>query len=351
MSRNGDHLDKRPVVSDPGRFRIGVIGSGNIIENAHIPAYQDSGFNVAAIASRTKENAKRVAENRGIERVLESPNELVEAPDIDIVDIAVPPDFQPELILKAIQSGKHVLAQKPLAVTYAEAEKVVSAAEDAGVTLAVNQNGRFDPSINALRQLISDGTVGEPLVYLLSMFIQMPWQTYYQDARYDKLMILHMSVHHIDQIRWLFGDPTAVLAITRKTPGQPYHGDTFAQYTFQFESGLVATCVDDGTNWSTEFDIKYRLQGTDAVAQGRIGWPHGDGSILGFQTKDQPWTDLEFTKQWFPDAFASTMGELLRSLEHGDLPSNSGRDNLKTMKAVFAAYDSAESGKWIDIDY
>ena len=127
--------------------------------------------------------------------------------------------------------------------------------------LAVNQNGRFDPSINAARRLILDGALGTRLVAAISMHIETIWQTYLRNPRYSRLMILNMSIHHIDQLRWLFGEPVAVTAFGRKTPGE-FFGDTIAQYALHYDDGFWATSLDDGTNWSSDFAITYRFQGT-----------------------------------------------------------------------------------------
>jgi predicted dehydrogenase len=348
---SGDTLDARPHPKEPRRLGIGLVGSGNIVENAHVPSYQVAGFRVAAITSRTEANARRVAAAKGIERVHRSVEDLAYDPEVDIVDIALPPDLQPPVVMQAIGAGKHVLAQKPLAVTYRDALAMVEAAERASVMLAVNQNGRWDPSINAARRLITEGMLGTRLLASMTMHITMPWQEYYKDPRYERLMILHMSVHHIDQMRVLFGNPANVWAHTRKTPGQEQFGETIAQYALIYEDGFVASSLDDGVNWSTDFGITYRIQGTDAVMLGEIGWPRLTHSTLKVQRKgEDEWTEPKFSRMWFPDAFSATMGELMCAVEEGREPSNSGRDNLGTMRAVMAAYRSIEEKRVVGLE-
>ena len=347
---SGDALDLRPQPKEPGRLGIGVVGSGNIVENAHLPSYRTAGFRVAAITSRTEEHARRVADARGIERVHRSVEALVRDSDVDIVDVALPPDLQPAVVMQAIGAGKHVLAQKPLATTYREALAMVEAAERAGVTLAVNQNGRWDPSINAAKKWIAEGVLGERLIATMAMHITMPWQAYYRDPRYGRLMILHMSVHHIDQMRVLFGDPSAVWAYARKTPRQEQFGETIAQYALLYEDGFVASSVDDGVDWSTDFGITYRIHGTEGLILGEIGWPRLTRSTLRLQRRGESvWIEPEFSRMWFPDAFSATMGELMCAIEEGRSPSNSGRDNLGTMRAVMAAYRSIDEKRQIEL--
>lgn len=348
---SGDELDQRPSVRDPSRFGIAVIGSGNIVENAHIPSYLASGFRVEGIASRTRENAARVAHRHGLAKVYPSFEAAVSDPAVAVVDIAVPPDFQPAIIRVALDAGKHVLAQKPLAQSFEEAHSVVEYAEQKGLLLAVNQNGRYDPSINAARRLIAEGILGSRLYGWLTMMIMMPWQSYYKEPRYQQLMMLNMSVHHMDQLRWLFGDPTRVFALARKVPDQQFSGETIAHYSVEYGDGFFVSCIDDGTNWSRDFGITYRFQGTDGLLKGEIGWPKGTFSTLAYQTIDAGnWVVPEFSRQWFPDAFSATMGELLSAIEDGRSPSNSGRDNLGTMKLVSAAYQSRKERRSVALN-
>jgi predicted dehydrogenase len=346
----GEELDRRPTPAQPDRFGIGIVGSGDIVANAHIPGYRNGRYRIVGITSRNVDNARAVAERRAIDRVYGSLQELLDDPDVDVVDVAVPADVQPSIVRRVVESGKHVLAQKPLAVSYREAVNVVEAAEKAGVVLAVNQNGRFDPSINAARTLIQDGILGTRLVAAISMHIETIWQSYLRDPKYSRLMILNMSIHHIDQLRWLFGDPSGVTAFARRTPGE-FFGETIAQYVLHYDDDFWATSLDDGTNWSSDFSITYRIQGTGASLKGEIGFPHGRHSTLSIQRRgEEHWETPSFIRQWFPDAFCATMGELLQALEEGRAPSNSGQDNLGTMRAVLAAYKSIDEQRRVALD-
>ena len=152
------HVDTTEFVPDPPircrDFRIGAIGAGFIMADVHLASYKQAGFPVAAIASRTQANAKTVADRWGIPKVHASPKALIEDPDIEIVDIAFPPDLQPELIRHALQQKhvKAILAQKPLALDFATAKALAAEAKGAGKVLSVNQNMRFDQSMRVLKK-------------------------------------------------------------------------------------------------------------------------------------------------------------------------------------------------------
>src|SRR6476620_12484560 len=115
-------------------YRIGCIGAGMIMAECHLAAYKEAGFPVAAIASRTKANAEKVAKRWGIPKVYGSPEDLIRDEGIEILDIAYPPDQQPALIKLALQQKhiKAILAQKPLALSVKDAVELRDAAAKSG---------------------------------------------------------------------------------------------------------------------------------------------------------------------------------------------------------------------------
>ena len=141
-----------PVKKD---FRIGILGSGFIVNDCHLVSYRKAGFNPVAIASRSRENAAKVANRHSIAKVYDSYEQLLDDKSIEVLDIAVPPNAQLELIKAACsrKTVKGILAQKPLGMDYAEALEAVECCETAGIALAVNQNMRYDPNPFAREKL------------------------------------------------------------------------------------------------------------------------------------------------------------------------------------------------------
>ena len=138
-------------------FRIGAIGAGFIMADVQLAAYREAGFPVVAIASRTPAKAAQVAQRHGIATVHETPEALIRDPQVQIVDIAYPPDQQPALIRLALAQPhvKGVLAQKPLALDLETARALAEEAQRAGKPLSVNQNMRFDQSMRVSAQTVS----------------------------------------------------------------------------------------------------------------------------------------------------------------------------------------------------
>ena len=340
-------------------YRIGCIGSGFIMRDCHLVAYRDAGFHPYAISSRTAQNAKAVAELRGIPNVYETWEELIKDPQIEILDIAVPPDRQLEIVREAVKHThiKGILGQKPLAMNMQEACEIVELCEAAGIKIGVNSNMRYDQSIRALKAILDRGYLGEPVLATIEMRAIPHWQDFLH--KYEHIEILNMGIHHIDAFRYLFGDPERVTAVARRDPRTAFkHIDGISQYTFQYASELMATSLDDVWAWpgdGTEKDIyiKWRVEGLEGMAQGTIGWPDYPArtpSTLEFTTKQSPgqWHRPAWDRVWFPDAFQGTMAQLLRAVEADTEPEIGGRDNLLTMALVEACYKSIAERRTVE---
>src|ERR1700733_5017904 len=132
------HLDYKPKLPRRLDRGIGIIGAGGIINYAHLPAYKKAGFRVAGITDQNREAAERTAKDHGIPKVYASIDELLADRDIEVVDIAIYPAGQLEIVERASRAGKHMLCQKPFSNEYAKAIRSVEAAEAAKVKIAVN---------------------------------------------------------------------------------------------------------------------------------------------------------------------------------------------------------------------
>jgi predicted dehydrogenase len=236
-----------------------------------------------------------------------------------------------------------------------EAKEIVRLCEGAGVKLGVNSNMRYDPSIRALKALLDEGALGLPVLATIEMRAIPHWQKYLE--KYDRIEILNMGIHHVDTFRYLFGDPEKITALTRRDPRTAFpHIDGISQYTFQYGNELMATSLDDVWAWAGEgteqdFYIRWRVVGTDGLAEGFIYWFEADASPsrIRFTSRKAPqgWHAPELNRRWFPDAFKGTMAQLMRAVEDDTEPEIGGRDNLRTIAAVEACYRSIESGRTV----
>ncbi|MCD0504191.1 Gfo/Idh/MocA family protein [Bordetella petrii] len=348
-----------PAVRERG-FRIGCIGAGMIMAECHLEAYRQAGFPVVAIASRTPARAREVAQRYGIGTVHDTPQALIADPRVQIVDIAFPPDQQPGLIRAALQAPhvRAVLAQKPLALSLDEARKLRDEARAAGKLLSVNQNMRYDQSMQALSQLLARGELGTPVFAQIDMHAVPHWQDFLQG--YDRLTLSNMSVHHLDVLRFLFGEPDEVTSVTRPDPRTAFpHRDGLVATTLRFPSGLLALSLEDvwagprGEGYQDDPYIRWRVEGTEGVARGTIGWPTGEPSTLAYASNrgtGGTWKHPAWDTMWFPHAFIGVMEQLQYALASNSEPALHVADNVRTMALVEAAYRSIDERRTVRLD-
>ncbi len=346
-----DYLPRLPQRRD---VAIGCVGTGFIMRDCHLTAYRQAGFNPVAIASRTPSRAKAVAEQHGIPRVHNDVASLLADPEVAVLDIAVPPDLQPAIIRQAVDHADHIrgiLAQKPLAMSLAEARACVEACEQAGITLAVNSNMRYDQSVRAMKDLLGRGWLGTPVLGTIEMRAIPHWMPWSEQLA--SLSTFVMSIHHLDTFRYWFGTPDRVLASTRPDPRTRFpHADGINLYILEYKNGCRASGWDDV--WTgparegsgSDIGIRWRVEGTDGLARGTIGWPaypERMPSTLDFTCKamGETWQSPRWSEVWFPDAFVGTMAQLLCAIEEGRPPEISGRDNLETIALCAAVYAAA----------
>ena len=355
-------LGYEPHLPPKTDYGIGSVGAGFIMRDCHLLAYANTGFRRRAITSRTHATAEEVASARGVERVYDSVAEMLRDPAVEIVDVAVPPHQQAAVIREVVERGEHVrgiLAQKPLGMDYAEAKSLVELCREAGVKLGVNQNMRYDQSVRALNTILKRGYLGEPVLATIEMRAiphWMPWQ-----AELGWLTLRVMSIHHLDTFRFWFGDPERIFCSVRPDPRTQFpHTDGIPLYILEYADGLRCSGWDDvwagpaREGGDGDIYIKWRVEGTEGMAWGTIGWPDYPSptpSTIQFTTLRQPgyWFRPTWKKVWFPDAFAGPMAQLMWAVYHDEEPEIGGEDNLQTMALVDAAYRSAEEHRAVAI--
>jgi predicted dehydrogenase len=349
---------------------IGIIGAGTVIQGAHLPGYRKAGFRVCGLYDLSRERAEKVAAEYGI-KAFESIEALLDDPEISVVDIAVPASQQLTITRQVTAAGKHLMCQKPLAETFEDATEIVRLAEQAGVTLAVNQNSRWSPGVRSSRFLVGEGWIGQPLIGQMDVSfcadwgigILPPYQHNPEALSSDptailswikympKLLMLQATIHHVEAMRSIFGTPSQVYAVTGRDPGQPEIGETRALLSFQFDAGLVFAIKENARNCHGDAYARYRFEGSAGVIDGTLGGALAPGvgapDTLRLTSERLPDYTFEarFTETRFPDSFVGTMGELLTAIKEGREPEHSGRDNLNLLRIMFAAYRSAEENR------
>jgi predicted dehydrogenase len=346
-------LHIQPPLPEKRDFRIGILGSGFVVNECHLPAYRKAGFNPVAIASRNRQNAAQTAQRHGIPKVHDSYEDLLNDPSIEVLDIAVAPQGQLDLIRRACErkTVRGILAQKPLGINYMEAVTAALLCKEAGLVLSVNQNMRYDQSVRAAKTLLQNGVIGQPVFATIEMRGIPHWMPWQAELGWATLRI--MSIHHLDCFRYWFGGPEGIYCSVRTDPRTKFaHADGICSYIIDYANGLRCVGIDDP--WTgpakegcpADIYLRWRIEGLNGLAIGDIGWchdPYTTPSTIKFASKgDACFHEPKWTESWFPDAFIGTMAQLLIALETGTEPAISAADNLKTMALVEAAYKSTK---------
>ena len=339
-------LDYKPTLPRNLERGIGIIGAGGIVNYAHLPAYKRAGFKVAGVTDRNLEAAEKTARDHGIPKVHANVDDLLKDPQIEIVDIAVYPAAQAEIVEKAAAAGKHMLCQKPFADEFSKAVRNVELAAKAKVKIAVNQQMRWDAGIRCARLLIDQGWLGAPFYGTIQVHCKTDWSMWPWIYAGKRLEVMFHSIHYIDSLRYLLGQPNSVFTSGSRAPGETTTAETKTLTVWEYASGLQVLIDACHSTWTDDPYAIFRLEGTEGVIKGTIGlmynYPTGRPDTLEFMSKRNPgyWFSARLDTMWIPDAFVGPMASLMCAIETNSEPETSGRDNLQTLQVVFAEYQS-----------
>ena len=336
-------------------YGIAFVGCGGIVNYGHIPAYKACGFHLVGGYDLNYEAAEKTVREHGLEKTYSSLDELLLDSAIQIVDIAVLPWNQKDIVAKVIKARKHVLCQKPFSDDYTEAVEMVSLAQQAGLKIAVHQQFRWSSIIRAARALILESWLGNILDVQVQVSIHTPWDMWPWLASQPRLEVLFHSIHYLDSLRFLFGDPILVTSRHTKHPTQQAKGETKTITVWEYPNGLqilIAVCHFD---WSPSSYSLFRVLGTEGLIEGTIGtnydYPHGRNDTIRFASQANPERNFSATLpgKWIPNAFYGPMASLMDAIQTNGEPNTSARDNLGTLRVVEASYRSMTEARSVSL--
>jgi predicted dehydrogenase len=345
--RPEDYRPAPPPEEIRRRYGIGVVGCGGIMRGAHLPAYRDFGYRVVACCDIEEAHARQAAASFGIPFWTTDVDALLARPDVDVVDLAVHASQRRPLIEKIAAAGKPVLSQKPFALHMEDAQAMVEVCARAGVPLMVNQQARWAPGHAALRRVLEAGVLGHVFSVL---HVQRSWQdepgSWY--VRMKDFNIVDHGIHWIDLSRFFIRlEPIRVKAVTAMVPGQAAVSPMI--YTIALEYAPEAKVM-------TTLHFNNIIPARDAhggqwYVDGTRGSALLSGNELTLFSRARPGErrTWRLSGRWFPDAFGASMGAFLRALAEGREPPTSGRDNLRSLRIAYAAVESAETGRSVEL--
>lgn len=341
--------DERPhLPTDPElRGGVAILGAGAIAQSAHLPAYAKYGIGVVGVWSRSPATVAALHDRFPVvERVYRTPEELLADPRVRIVDLATPAAGRMEWIRRAVDAGKHVLAQKPLTADGRDLAALPGLLEGAaakGLRIAVNHNGRWAPAWRLATLLIRQGAIGDVVGVTHMLDKPLPPLVGTPFDALDHMLITDYLMHWIDITRtWL--DPAAVVSVQAndsRVPGQPPQSRNpwSATVGFTCDSGATASMRIVGNARATQPACPFWIHGTAGTLRGSVLV----GSDRLSLDRDGSVRELPLHGDWFVDGFAGTMGEVMCAIAEDREPENSARDAAASVRVMLAARDSADS--------
>ncbi len=327
---------------------VGVLGLGSI-GTTHARALGELA-ELAEVRAYSGGNESRSAEAGWPDAVRVEPEELVQRPDVDLVAVCSPSEYHADQAVAALEAGKHVVVEKPLALTVADADHVVELARRRGLLAAVISQRRFEPEYRAVEQLLADGTLGR--VRLASTHVHW-WRDddYYRAAPWRASMaggggsLMNQGVHNVDLLQWLCGPVTEVTAqyatlahdidaedttvatlrftggalgvlstSTATPPGSP------ATVTLHLDRGVVELGQGEILRW--DVDGVPRPSVTGAAASGAA-----DPAAIGISGHVTQWADV------------------LAAVREGRTPAVPAAEGAAVVRLMRAVYRAAETGR------
>ena len=278
---------------------------------------------------------------------------LLARPDVEVVCVCVPSGLHAQVGVQAARAGKHLAVEKPVDVSLDAADRLIAAARQAGVTLTVISQHRFDPGLIELKQLLEEQALGRLVLGEAST----KWyrtQGYYDRAAWrgtyamDGGSLMNQGVHYVDLLRWCLGPPAEVTAVCTTQAHQIEVEDTTLAIV-RFASGAVGTILSS-TAAFPGFPQRLEITGTEgtvivedgqivrrALAADPAPAARPDAAVASPAAADPAAVEVA--------SHAAQLADLLEAVEVGREPAVSGQDGRNALELMLAVYESSRTGR------
>jgi len=324
-----------------------IVGAGGIVRDAHLPAYRKAAIPVGGVTDIDPPRAHSLAEEHDIPEVYASLGEAAAAGGTGVVyDIATPPHVITD-ILPQLPDGAAVLIQKPMGADQAQARAIRRICRDKGLKAAVNFQLRFSPMMMAARDAIDKGLIGDLLEIEVHLNIFTPWTLFPFLIPMERVEIAVHSIHYLDTIRGLAGNPKGVFARSIGDPRAADFAQTRTSVILDYGDrlrGLMS--INHNHPHGRQFQSAwFRIEGTEGAMMVKLGvcfdYPNGEADELWLCGRDGDWQQIPLEGHWFIDAFMGTMRNVQRfDAGEDDRLYASVEDAYQTMALVEACFRS-----------
>lgn len=352
-------------------IRIAIIGLGAVTRNIHLPAYSKLRDRVSVVGGcDVDEKArKHFGEKRRIPELFDNPRDMIEKTKPDIVSICTPPFLHLEQTLMSLDYDCHVFCEKPMAESLSQIDEIIQASERSKRFVVVNNQFSYMNIHMSSKRLIGSPEFGR-LLFLHA------WHTFspseHTEANWrgkmQRRVCFEFGVHVLDLVRFFFDAEPYRIYAHMPTPLPDTKSDSVNIISVEFSDGRAASIVLDRLSKGPERYLDMKLDGELASLHTSIG-----GEVrfeVGMHTRERrPFMGFNFVKGGkavlqngniskviarddinpFASATAILFGKFIEAIQNGETPPGTARDNRNTLALVFAAYDSAQSGRPVEM--
>jgi UDP-N-acetyl-2-amino-2-deoxyglucuronate dehydrogenase len=339
----------------PTTFRVAVVGCGRIARNHFDAIAKVPGLELAAVGDVVAERAQEAGERYGVPWFTSYETMLQNAP-AEIVTVATPSGMHPQHAILAARAGKHVVSEKPMAITLAAADEMVRACDDAGVQLFVVKQNRLNPPIQLLKRAVDRGRFGRVYFANTTVFWSRP-QEYYDQApwrgtwEFDGGAIMNQASHYVDLMQWLVGPVESVMAKT-VTLGRRIETEDTGAAVLRFRSGAIGVIQVTMLTYPRNLEGSLTLLGErgtvkiGGTAVNRVEqWQfsdYDDDDKLVDSTNTSPPSVYGFGHEgYYRNVLAVLRGQAKAETD--------GREGRKSLELILGIYESAKSGRAVPL--
>ena len=342
-------------MSTPKSFRVAFVGCGRISNNHFEALSKIDGLDLVAVCDSVEDRAREAGEKWGVPWFT-SQEKMLKAVDCDVVSIATPSGMHPQHGIVAARAGKHVVCEKPMAITLSSADELVKACDDAGVHLFVVKQNRLNATIQLLKRALDKGRFGR--LYMANATVR--WarpQEYYDQApwrgtwEFDGGAFMNQASHYVDLMQWFMGPVESVMAKTA-TMARRIEAEDSGAAIMKFRSGAIGVMEVTMLTYPKNYEGSITLLGEKGTV--RIGGT-AVNRIEHWQFADYDDDDklVEAANTNPPSVYGfghePYYRNVLKVLRGEAAPDTDGRGGRKSLELILGIYESAKTGREVPL--
>jgi myo-inositol 2-dehydrogenase / D-chiro-inositol 1-dehydrogenase len=327
-------------------MRVGIVGAGTM-GGIHTAGWKSTDAELVGVMSKNQRAALELSQKYST-KVFDSYEDLLG--QVDIIDICVPTDFHKEMVLQAAKAGKHILCEKPIALTVEDGQAMIAACNDAKVRLFIAMVVRFFPQYSAAQQAVVDGQLGNIGVMRFKRVSYQPTgdEAWFTDEARSGGMLVDLMIHDFDYARWLGGNVKRVFA--KSVRGQdPNAPSDYALVTLGFDNGRMALVEGGWAYPPGVFRTSMDIAGSDGV----IEWRSDDATTI--QPFLKPKGEIGVARVGVPssilaeDPYTTEIKHAYDCIKNNKPFLVTAEDGLEALRIALAAKESLQTGKAVQI--